>query len=88
MIGEPDFRGRGYGLRLVETFVRYAFADFGFPVKILEVSQEALDRGKVSARGLDRALRVAWSIADLRGDPSPTAADVLEALVLRNGGAE
>jgi RimJ/RimL family protein N-acetyltransferase len=30
LIGEPAFRGRGYGTRLVETFVRYAFAEFGF----------------------------------------------------------
>jgi RimJ/RimL family protein N-acetyltransferase len=30
LIGEPAFRGRGFGMRLVETFVRYAFAEFRF----------------------------------------------------------
>ena len=30
LIGERDFRGRGFGLKLVETFVQYAFEEFGF----------------------------------------------------------
>ena len=54
----------------------------------LEVGQAALDRGALSARGLDRSLRVAWSIADLSGAGSPTRANVLQALGLRNAGAQ
>ena len=54
----------------------------------LEVGQAALDRGALSARGLDRSLRVAWSIADLAGAGSPTRANVLQALGLRNAGAQ
>ena len=52
----------------------------------LERAQGALDRGVVSARGLDRALRVAWSLADLEGAPMPSSEHVHEALSLRTGG--
>jgi RimJ/RimL family protein N-acetyltransferase len=30
LVGDPEFRGRGFGRRLVETFVRYAFDEFQF----------------------------------------------------------
>ncbi|GMA37033.1 YifB family Mg chelatase-like AAA ATPase [Demequina litorisediminis] len=43
----------------------------------------ALDRGVVSARGADRALRVAWTLADLAGVDAPSAAHVAQALALR-----
>jgi len=56
------------------------------PSTALERAQGALDRGVVSARGLDRALRVAWSLADLEGMPVPSAEHVQEALSLRTGG--
>ncbi|WP_062202984.1 YifB family Mg chelatase-like AAA ATPase [Demequina salsinemoris] len=45
----------------------------------------ALERGLVSARGADRALRVAWTLADLDGDEAPGAAHVEQALLLRRG---
>jgi len=56
------------------------------PRPVLAAGQHALDTGAISARGLDRALRVAWTIADLRRDPAPEKRDVLEALAMRNGG--
>ncbi|MDN4473581.1 ATP-binding protein [Demequina zhanjiangensis] len=43
----------------------------------------ALDRGLVSARGADRALRVAWTLADLDDQDSPDVAHVEQALLLR-----
>ncbi|MDM7856078.1 YifB family Mg chelatase-like AAA ATPase [Cellulomonas alba] len=46
----------------------------------------AVDRGTLSLRGVDRVLRVAWTIADLAGRPSPTAADVGRALLMRTRG--
>ena len=46
----------------------------------------ALGRGTLSLRGLDRVLRVAWTIADLAGRPAPGRADVGEALLLRTRG--
>ena len=44
-----------------------------------------LDRGTLSARGLDRVVRVAWSVADLDGRDRPGADDVAEAMYLRGG---
>ena len=46
-----------------------------------------LDRGVLSARGFDRVLRLAWTIADLDGRDRPTATDVHEAAQLRMGEA-
>jgi magnesium chelatase family protein len=43
----------------------------------------ALDRNLVSARGWDRVLRVAWTIADLAGHATPDADDVSMALGFR-----
>ena len=39
----------------------------------------------LSARGADRVLRVAWTIADLRGHDCPTVGDVAAALTHRDG---
>lgn len=47
----------------------------------------ALDRGILSARGYDRCLRLAWTIADLDGRPRPDRDDVCEAYQLRMGEA-
>ncbi|GAB47195.1 YifB family Mg chelatase-like AAA ATPase [Mobilicoccus pelagius] len=43
----------------------------------------ALDRGMLTLRGYDRVLRIAWSVADLRGGDSPGRDDVGLALGLR-----
>lgn len=45
--------------------------------------EQALDRGALTLRGLDRSLRVAWTLADLRGATVPTLQDVTLALDLR-----
>jgi magnesium chelatase family protein len=44
--------------------------------------QRALDLGEISARGVDRVIRVSWTLADLRGVPKPTDAEVSYALGL------
>ncbi|MFE0509205.1 YifB family Mg chelatase-like AAA ATPase [Streptomyces sp. NPDC058964] len=44
-----------------------------------------LERGVLTARGLDRVLRVAWTVADLAGHDRPDATDVALALQLRTG---
>jgi magnesium chelatase family protein len=44
-----------------------------------------MERGLLSARGLDRVLRVSWTLADLAGRPHPDAEDVRLALQLRTG---
>jgi len=45
----------------------------------------ALDRGAVSMRGYDRALRIAWTLADLDGTTTPTLDHVGRAFALRKG---
>jgi magnesium chelatase family protein len=57
------------------------------PAESLRAAQAALDRGTLSARGLDRSLRVAWSIADLEEESAPSPFHVRQALTLRNGGS-
>ncbi len=43
----------------------------------------ALSNSQLTMRGVDRSLRLAWTIADLAGHTSPTSEDVDEALSLR-----
>lgn len=51
------------------------------------VAHRALDRGLLSIRGVDRTLRVAWSLADLAGRTSPGIDEVAAALSFRQTGA-
>ncbi|RUQ97572.1 YifB family Mg chelatase-like AAA ATPase [Labedella endophytica] len=44
-----------------------------------------LERGALTMRGYDRVLRVAWTLADLRGAERPELDDVSRALFLRKG---
>lgn len=48
--------------------------------------RDALDSGQISIRGVDRSLRVAWSLADLGGRGSPSPEDVMVALSFRQSG--
>lgn len=48
---------------------------------------DRLRNGLLTARGLDRCLRVAWTLCDLRGGERPEAADVQSALELKHRGA-
>ncbi|MEU7582917.1 YifB family Mg chelatase-like AAA ATPase [Streptomyces sp. NPDC041068] len=51
----------------------------------LDAAEVDLERGFLTARGLDRVLRVAWTVADLAGRDRPSAQDVALALQLRTG---
>ncbi|BCL27398.1 YifB family Mg chelatase-like AAA ATPase [Streptomyces aurantiacus] len=51
----------------------------------MDDAERSLERGALTARGLDRVLRVAWTVADLAGRDRPEAADVTLALQLRTG---
>ncbi|RKN38777.1 YifB family Mg chelatase-like AAA ATPase [Streptomyces hoynatensis] len=55
------------------------------PPGALARAEHDMDRGLLTARGLDRVLRVAWTVADLAGHDRPTAGDVDAALELRTG---
>jgi len=52
---------------------------------ITGAAARAVDSGELSARGYDRVLRIAWTLADLAGRSAPDPGDVNEALELRRG---
>ncbi|WP_338673201.1 ATP-binding protein [Streptomyces sp. SCSIO 30461] len=51
----------------------------------LAAAERDMERGLLTARGMDRVLRVAWTVADLRGHDRPAAEDVQLSLQLRTG---
>ncbi|OIJ89591.1 YifB family Mg chelatase-like AAA ATPase [Streptomyces colonosanans] len=51
----------------------------------MDEAERSLERGVLTARGLDRVLRVAWTVADLVGHDRPEASHVALALQLRTG---
>ena len=55
------------------------------PLKDTTDLRRALDLGLLSARGFDRVLRLAWTLADLDGRSRPERADINEAIQLRMG---
>lgn len=55
----------------------------GAPTRVLD---RALDEGRLSLRGVDRVLRIAWTLADLAGRDTPGRDDVGQALLLRTRG--
>lgn len=54
---------------------------------ITRILDQALERGVLTARGYDRVLRLAWTLADLAGRPSPDINDIGQALNLRQAAA-
>lgn len=57
------------------------------PRAALSLAERALERGALSVRGLDRVVRVSWTLADLAGRTVPGPDEVAEALGLRLAGA-
>ena len=51
----------------------------------LQVVETAVNRGKLSPRGVDKVLRVAWTLADLAGRDRPGTQEVAVALAMRRG---
>jgi magnesium chelatase family protein len=58
---------------------------FRLPAGALAPLHRALDCGSLSARGFDRVLRIAWTVADLDGRGRPGGEDIEEAQALRMG---
>ncbi|GCB55979.1 hypothetical protein rerp_23870 [Rhodococcus erythropolis] len=56
------------------------------PRAALAPVERALRKGVITARGADRALRVAWSVADLAGEAMPGPDQVVTALDFRDRG--
>lgn len=57
------------------------------PAAVVGSLDRALERGALTMRGYDRALRVAWTLCDLDGATSPRAEHIDRALALRAGAA-
>ncbi|MFV0319145.1 MAG: YifB family Mg chelatase-like AAA ATPase, partial [Microbacterium sp.] len=61
----------------------------GGPVALPPVVRRPLDaalhRGALTLRGYDRTLRLAWTLADLAGNPAPTVHDIGRALFMKKG---
>ena len=49
----------------------------------VELVNRALDSGRLSLRGADRAMRLAWTLADMRGGTSPDRQDMAQGIALR-----
>jgi magnesium chelatase family protein len=60
-------------------------APWRLPAVDTAVLRQSLDKGLLSARGFDRVLRLAWTIADLDGTDRPGRSEVSEAIQLRMG---
>ena len=60
-------------------------APFRLPSTTTAVLDRALERGRLTLRGYDRVLRVAWSAADLAGREVPGRDEVATGLALRSG---
>ena len=50
-----------------------------------QLAWDALDRGRLSARGVDKVFRLAWTVADLAGRDRPNRDDTALALAMRRG---
>jgi magnesium chelatase family protein len=59
--------------------------DFRLPDRTLAPLHRGLDLGLMSARALDRILRVAWTLGDLAGKDQPEDADISMALAMWMG---
>jgi magnesium chelatase family protein len=80
-------RWRPYGIRTnVEVSGSLLRRKFRLSTEAMAPLKTALDRGSLSVRGMDRAIRVAWSLADLAGRTAPIREDVTSALSFRQGG--
>lgn len=55
------------------------------PPEAMRAADDALQNGSLSARGLDRVLRVAWTIGDLAARDHPNEDDIGSALALWTG---
>lgn len=69
----------------VNAQVPGAFLRKHFPIQMQTIGklEDSLVKGRISMRGFDRCLRLAWSNADLAGRDTPNQFDVAKAIFLR-----
>lgn len=80
-------RWRGHGWRTNAEVPGSALRrrPWRLPRPVMLAVERHLDSGELSARGFDRVVRVAWTLADLSGRTVPDRDDVNEAVYLRTG---
>jgi magnesium chelatase family protein len=61
--------------------------EYALPRRVIALLDRSLRSGAVTARGADRCLRVAWTLADLAGSDRPDAEHVAAALQFRERSA-
>ena len=61
--------------------------EFGPAPADLALLRHSLSQGRLTLRGYDRVLRLAWTLADLDGADRPDALHIGEALTLRQADA-
>ena len=80
-------RWRPHGIRTnAEVSGALLRRKFRLDAAAMEPLRTALDRGVISIRGVDRTLRVAWTLADLAGRTTPGIEQVGTALSFRQAG--
>ena len=80
-------RWQPYGIRTnAEVSGALLRRKFRLPPAVMQPLHTALDRGLLSARGVDRTLRVAWTLCDRAGRTSPVLDDMTTALSFRQDG--
>ena len=60
-------------------------ARWRLPPAVVGTAEMHVERGQLSARGFDRVIKMAWTIADLEGRVAPGVSAVAEALFFRLG---
>lgn len=58
--------------------------EFGLPARTTALLDRSLEKGHLTARGADRTLRIAWTMADLEGVERPGSDHVAAALEFRD----
>jgi len=82
-------RWRPYGVRTnAEVSGPLLRRRFRLDHSAMDPLRQALDKGLLSVRGVDRTMRVAWTVADLAGRDRPSVDDVTTALGFRGTGAD
>ena len=80
-------RWRPYGIRTnAEVSGALLRRKFALSSDAMKPLRTAVDRGSLSIRGMDRTVRVAWTLCDLVGRTSPNKADVATAMSFRQVG--
>jgi len=79
------FRGLPWSLNSAAPGSWLRHPDAPLDAGVRRMLERSVERGVLTMRGLDRVLRVSWTLADLAGADRPSLRHVGEALTLRNG---